>query len=215
MFGLTDAACDGNYCCYNSDCATSWCQSGGGFNCKCEEEWFKGRYGTGSCRSKISDGRRAHHSGLGNTPDYDSCVARDGTCAAYPTLSHRSVRLHHPHFILSCPGVVSADEGESQTAISVARTPTANQATALVVERPGAHLTVPASAKPKLPTASGPTVQASETLQTTPVAGRETERARPTLPYHIAPSVCTTHISSFRAQVWYLRTRASLRRLYV
>ena len=128
MFGLTDAACDGNYCCYNSDCATSWCQSGGGFNCKCEEEWFKDRYGTGSCRSKISDGRRAHHSGLGNTPDYDSCVARDGTCAAYPTLSHRSVRLHHPHFILSCPGVVSADEGKSQTAIRVAIIRTANQA---------------------------------------------------------------------------------------
>ena len=40
----------------------------------------------------------------------NSCQAGDGRCAAYATLSHRTVRSpHHLHFTLSCPDVAPAD----------------------------------------------------------------------------------------------------------
>ena len=110
MFGLTDAACDGNHCCYNSDCATSWCLAGGGVSCKCKSEWFKNRWGTGSCQAKRTDGQTAHYSGLPSTPDYNSCQARNGRYAASPPY-HILLRpfAASPHFTVSCPDVASAD----------------------------------------------------------------------------------------------------------
>jgi len=47
-----NAACDGNHCCYNYDCAYGKTCSGGGggiSECKCEEEWPFPRFGTGRC----------------------------------------------------------------------------------------------------------------------------------------------------------------------
>ena len=124
MFGPTDASC-----CKNSNCATNWCQ-GGSFPRSCG--WAK--FGVG--HDKRADGQTARHSGWLSTPDYNSCQARDGRCAAHPTLSHRSVRVpHHPHFTLSCPDVASADQDSSQTAIRVARTRTANQAVATAMSQ--------------------------------------------------------------------------------
>ena len=103
MFGLTDAACDTH----------GKLGVGCGVFCKCKSEWFSGRHGTGSCQAKRADGQRAHHSGVGSTPDYNSCQAGLETEGARPLLypiTHRTVRLpHHPHFTLSCPDVAPAD----------------------------------------------------------------------------------------------------------
>ena len=69
-------ACDGNHCCYNSDCggSTPYCEGGHGIDCKCAEAWWSGRFNTGQCRSLKADGELAYEG------DYNSCTHGDGVC---------------------------------------------------------------------------------------------------------------------------------------
>ena len=75
---VVTAACDGNHCCFNSDCGDNYCEGGHGYFCKCKEEKYffftAYKYNTGECRSRRANGQEAYQG------DYESCSHRNGIC---------------------------------------------------------------------------------------------------------------------------------------